>query len=288
MFGIRITSDDGENLSFRQALSRAGEVFRDGMGFAIPILELYRMFRSYQQHRDTVDLDWDVDCEVTYTKWNLFKKLAIPVAVAASVGLITVASFDAVLPRYRTIDMSISNFSDNYNVYNKLFYDGNAQSLNSDGKTDNYLNPADHSYYRLENGENVPIARFEGFTYDLEGEKVSGISLKQEGYDVYFSLPLSGKSDSDDTASAWLPVEGKIAMITAVASRPSMTVKKLESFIESMDEKLKEDASSGITWIVEDVRFFWQVDADLFYEYQNSNHSPIYEYSLLLNIEFLS
>ena len=57
MFGIRITSDNGEKLLFRNALTRAGEVFRDGHGFGIPILELVRLYRSYQQHRDTIDMD---------------------------------------------------------------------------------------------------------------------------------------------------------------------------------------------------------------------------------------
>lgn len=59
-------------LSYEQGLFRAWRVFSSGMGFDIPVYNLFRMYKNYQLCREGQELDWDEECLVKVQDENVF------------------------------------------------------------------------------------------------------------------------------------------------------------------------------------------------------------------------
>lgn len=57
IFGIKVTTKDGHNITFADGLERTYGVIRYGLGFQIPFYNLYRQYKSYQDCRDGWQLE---------------------------------------------------------------------------------------------------------------------------------------------------------------------------------------------------------------------------------------
>lgn len=78
VFGIRVTSQTGEKLSYGQALKRAFLVFVQGDGFGIPLVTLFTRLSAYRRLTKTGTTLWDtsVDSVVTHKKWGVIRAIA--------------------------------------------------------------------------------------------------------------------------------------------------------------------------------------------------------------------
>jgi len=72
IFGIRITSQTGEKLSYGQALKRAFLVFVQGDGFGIPLVTLFTRLFAYRRLIKTGTTLWDTSASsvVTHKEWG--------------------------------------------------------------------------------------------------------------------------------------------------------------------------------------------------------------------------
>ncbi|HJA67776.1 MAG TPA: MerR family transcriptional regulator [Candidatus Mediterraneibacter cottocaccae] len=61
MFGLRVTTEEGNRLSHHEALVRAWDVLRKGLGYGIPVYNLYRYYQSYKGCQNGEVLYWEED-----------------------------------------------------------------------------------------------------------------------------------------------------------------------------------------------------------------------------------
>lgn len=78
VFGIRVTTPTGENLSYGQALQRVFLVFVQGEGFGIPLVTLFTRLFAYRRLTKTGTTLWDtsVGSVVTHKKWGVIRAIA--------------------------------------------------------------------------------------------------------------------------------------------------------------------------------------------------------------------
>lgn len=120
LFGLRIETSSGEKLSYMEGLDRTWHVIGVGMGYNIPIYSLVRLWKSYKLCRDESIQPWDEYCaySIKDTKW--YRGLSYIVANIVLVGLVIVMMVSQLLPPNRG-DLSISEFTENYNYYAHYF-----------------------------------------------------------------------------------------------------------------------------------------------------------------------
>jgi hypothetical protein len=77
IFGIRVTSLNGENLTYGKALKRAVLVFVLGDGFGVPIVNLLPRLYAYRRLTKTGSTLWDksIGSVVTHKKWGVIRAI---------------------------------------------------------------------------------------------------------------------------------------------------------------------------------------------------------------------
>ncbi len=114
--GIRVTSENGNRLTFSDAFEREKSVLIHGMGFGVPFFELYRHIKSYKEYQELGISDWDLFNEMTFCENRERRRTAAAVAIVLCVAiLITAASFDVIKPSHIGEDLTVAEFADNYN-----------------------------------------------------------------------------------------------------------------------------------------------------------------------------
>ncbi len=78
IFGIRVISKTGDNLSYANALKRSFLVFVQGLGFGIPLVVFFTQFFAYRRLTKTGTTLWDtsVGSAVTHKKWSVIRVMA--------------------------------------------------------------------------------------------------------------------------------------------------------------------------------------------------------------------
>ncbi|WP_312652039.1 MerR family transcriptional regulator [Proteiniclasticum sp.] len=119
IFGMRITSTDGEHLSYRDAMRRTFEVVRYGLGFQIPLYNYYRLYVSYKALNEEETLPWDYDIAYTMKRETIYRRALFIVfeaaVITAAVFLVQVEK----LPPNRGA-LTIAEFVENYDHYKDI------------------------------------------------------------------------------------------------------------------------------------------------------------------------
>lgn len=213
-FGIRLESIQGGNLTWEEALSRSRNVFVLGNGCCIPLLEPVMKAVRYCQYTGRIfrncilegprEMDWDEDTEIIYRDVN-FKRGALVVLMLALVifiGMISV--FDGMRPKYRGNNLTVQEFSENYNAYLHVFRQDHRpyEKLKADGT----WKPIPPNTAIAEFNDTRSDHRME-FIYQLEGETIRSISIEHDWNDVSYLHPLVGEP-LDLVSSILLAQEG--------------------------------------------------------------------------------
>lgn len=246
VMGIRIDASNGGRLSFGAAIRRAWGVLHYGCGWNIPIWHLWRMYKSYQQHMETADLDWDDESEIVYADWNLWRKAAALILAGICFGLTVVTTNDMLLPKHRGADLTIAEFSENFNDYYQQLSDSSENLfLSSDGIWE-YI-----SYYTYDGYESSEHVKA-NFRYETENGVLKSITMDDEWRDDFF------------TQSA-IPQYCTIAGIAVVGAQPGMSYNKLRNFINDFNNSWLETLESGENAgevIFENVRVSWELELE--------------------------
>lgn len=198
--GIRLESIQGGNLTWEEAFARSKNVFVLGNGCCIPVLEPVikalrycqvtgRIFRSYILDGPQ-EMDWDEDTEIVYRNVN-FKRgavIALMLVMIIFIGIISV--FDGMRPKYRGNELTIQEFSENYNTYLHVFYQEHQmyEELEADGTQ----KPVPSNTVVADFNDDRSNHRME-FKYELEGEYIRSIVIEHDWNDVSYLDPLSGE-----------------------------------------------------------------------------------------------
>ena len=195
--GIHLESIQGGNLTWEEALRRSSNVYVQGSGCCIPLLEPIMKAARYCEMTGRVtrryilagpqDMVWDEETEITYRDVN-YKRGAVAallLILITGVGIFT--ALDGIRPKYRGNELTIQQFSENYNAYLRIFAEDHPhyEELNGDGTWKSIpQNTAvvdfndDRSNHRME------------LDYTLEGEYIKTISIYHDWNSVTCLTPL--------------------------------------------------------------------------------------------------
>ena len=137
--GIRLESIHGGKLSGGEALYREGKILWHGLGFFVPILEVWREYRSYQQEKNGIAQSWNEDTEIIYETWSVRRKCMAALIFIVSFSLSVFAGCDTMMPTYRGNGVTLSEFAENFNDYASVPYAQNSIILGDDGKWDKII-----------------------------------------------------------------------------------------------------------------------------------------------------
>lgn len=171
ILGLRVTGEDGKHLTLAQARSRTWKVWFRGMGLGIPIYNLVRYWKSYRACEDGEILDWEEESTLLLRDEKRWRGV-VWVGTACVLVLSTVLTMAwAQLPKHRG-DLTVAQFSENYNRYCRYYgYDG-LRKLDEEG---NWVeNQYPEGTVVVETMESVPLPTLE---FTQENGVITGISF---------------------------------------------------------------------------------------------------------------
>lgn len=218
IMGIRVLDFTGKKLDYTDALFREWFVFGAGLGWNLPIYDLYRQYKSFMTYVQTGETDWDEGTEVRIAEWTGKGKAKFAAAAALVFTVSIWISMDAFLPFYRKNYLTIEQFAENYNFYLSQNTNNHSpgEKLRPDGTYDDALGVF-QSDYGISYEGNMP------WKFETEDGKIRRISGQITG-NVEFSGSFSWSTPC------------KIATYTAVLSREGVTYRDVWDFNNGWQE----------------------------------------------------
>lgn len=199
VFGLRVENADGTRLTWSQAMTRTRRVLWEGAALYLPLVSLWRLYKSYQEYSDWRVNGWDREEEYHYIvkpahgRQNAGFALGMAGCYGLSVLLALMAGF---LPH--TGPLTAAQFAENYNFLAR--YNGDpAYTLQPDGSWAD----ADPYTYTLDfSGEPLPLA------IETDGEgRVTAVTYR-EVWDGESLLPAWPRFKMQLTAMAFAAGQG--------------------------------------------------------------------------------
>lgn len=137
LFGIVLRDADGSPLSLSDARKRLSLLFSRGLGWGIPIYNLYRLYKSASLCSEGERNPWEWNAsdgraqrmDIPENTWRCF---AFAGAQAACLAVVVLITLQGQLPPHRG-ELNEAKFYDNYNFYLRYF-DLDARPLGPDGR----------------------------------------------------------------------------------------------------------------------------------------------------------
>ncbi len=237
LYGLSVRTENGDTLSYYDALEREKLVLQEGFGYGIPLWSVYRLYKSYMYYGD-VDLDWDRESEYQYHRWGVKKISVLVVAIILIVGMNLWSSLDMIKPTHRG-DLSIAQFAENYNYYMKMLNEdaGSTSLLQPDGKHN-----APSPYTTIVYLDGKPSSEEMDFRYKTSNGNVRSIHYESNWTDVYILNPKSS--------------DCQIAAITLLMSQKGIGLRELLEFWELLNSA---DYSKNGKLTYENIQLSWSV-----------------------------
>lgn len=240
LMGLGVELCYGGKMEYSDALEREWQALRYGCGFGIPIYELYRLYKSYKEY-DSGEPEWDAYCEYVYHPWEMKGKTVFALGIIAVITLNLACSNDLLKPKYRG-DLTISEYSSNYNDYLKTVLDNPATTsfLDENGK-----------WKKAEPNNAVVViigsqSTRENFKFETEGETITRITYDQLWTDISMILNPIG-------------TEVQLSAIAVVMAQPGAGYFEYSDLVDMVD-KLTETSSGS--FMCRNVEIIWEIDAD--------------------------
>ena len=120
ILGIRVIHITGRKLSFSEGLSRTGLIFVYGEGLTIPIVNLYRGFKSFRKLMNGEQLEWDTDNELIVDEMRWWRPIVYLLVLACVLVFTIYASVVPAMPVNRGAEITAEEFVENYNQLMKF------------------------------------------------------------------------------------------------------------------------------------------------------------------------
>ena len=203
--GIRLESIQGGNLTWQEAFERSCNVYVQGAGCCIPLVEpvmklvrycqltgrSLRRFARYDQVEGPQSMLWDEETEIIYTNWDRKCILTGALVLAFSLGLTAVTVLDGIKPKYRGDELTISQFAENYNTY--LSFTEEDTEIYEKLQDDGSFHPIPSNTAVIDMNDSRQDHRM-SFDYELEGEAIRSVCITHDWDRVFFLAPLSGNA----------------------------------------------------------------------------------------------
>lgn len=234
--GIRVDSEDGCKLDIRSAFSRAFRVFHEGLGWGIPVLSYWMLYKSYIFYRDSGYLTWDDHSDVTYhiyTRSTRSQGIRLIAIILAMVILGTGISYSWQMPRYSN-GIAIHEFAICYNDLETILMN-TVPNLGLNGK--------------FMDVDGSALVRTRGnFTYSTANGKVTGISY-WENWENFGLMQAMPNACLHAAATLLYAIEGK-------------NEEEIECFEEDLLNAVAEALENGtneLTFTNEIVQIHWRI-----------------------------
>jgi len=198
--GIRLESIQGGNLTWEEALRRSCNVFVQGCGCCIPLLEPVMKAVCWAKLKGRIargyilsgpqDMDWDEETEITYRDVNFKRGGVFALVLVLSIGISIFTAFDGGRPKYRGNELTIREFSENYNAFLQLVARDHQryEELNQDGT----FKPVPDNTVVVDLNDGRSNHRME-FEYTLEGEYIKTVSIYHDWNRVSYLGPVDNE-----------------------------------------------------------------------------------------------
>ena len=114
--GIQVTRNDGRKHTLSTGIRRSFRAYRHGWGWGIPVMHLWAIADGWDNHK-LGKLKWNDESEVTYHSCS-WKNIVTGILTVAMVYLLGFGANNVMhLPKYAGRDISLTEFSENYNDY---------------------------------------------------------------------------------------------------------------------------------------------------------------------------
>jgi len=133
ILGLGVTDNEGRRLTFGEARERTWKMFLHGMGLYIPGWNLFRLWKSYKACVEGETQEWEYHSAVTLKDergWRTAAYIGACVFLGAGVFLAFKVS---ALPKNRG-DITVAEFSENYNLLSGFYGYGTDERLDREGK----------------------------------------------------------------------------------------------------------------------------------------------------------
>lgn len=254
LMGIRTEDVNGGKMDFLSALNRSFAVLKDGCGFYIPFWSIYRMYKSYNTASVGVENTWDEEVDVIYTPWKGIK-VSVFAVLSCLIILINVwIATDTVMPRNKVDNLTMSDFIENYQNYERMF-----------GYDDMYFLDEQGRWVEKDTNSEIVIIGYEmdrprkSFEYEIIDGKVNAIHYSDEWTNFSFMDVL--------------PSYCLTATYAVVGSRKAVNYNELKEIEQLLDQRLLKSLEAtykeGIhnmmskdSLEIEDVRISWMIEID--------------------------
>lgn len=287
--GIRLEAINGGNLTMDAALQRSWKVYKEGMFFCVPYLKvlgqwvqylrltgrsLYRFARK-EDVPEPADPKWDEETEVIFSPITGKRRLLLTALVLATIIVGAFTGLDSIKPKYRTEELTIAQFAENYNQTMAFFQGENHMydRLNPDGS----LRP----YEPFEDGLVIYYGQETDDPFEFTYETDDGI-LKSVTIQKYFH-----KNDGILDVRPMTAMEVNLAL-TMLLSRPDSTIADFNQLIGilrdsegELEVHLNPMGKIQIDWVV-DPRNCTQVST--FYVTKNAGEPSSVYYSFTVGM----
>lgn len=226
LFGIRVYHVDGCKHSYQSGCRRAIGVFRYGWGFGILLWRLRCLWKSFKQHDGGVH-PWNSETELVYAdrSWKRTVAWILTAALCVSGVLLSWQSLNSAKNKQK--DITIQQFSENFNEYWELNGFEKDEGMNPDGTfqtqimADVIINDRLDPYPDLE--------------YIMSGDYVKGFAVSDAfGYRYQANI---------------FPTRYQIAILALQGSIPGENSESLEKFNEELRIAIRNAVCNGQTSI---------------------------------------
>ena len=124
IFGLKITTSNGEYFTYHNAITRTLNVVVEGMGYYIPIYSLFKLYKSYTTCDNAEVSKWDLTWEdgINYEIKDIkaYRIFVLIISYILIFAITTLVMLTTILPPNKG-EVTIAEFSENYNYYLKNF-----------------------------------------------------------------------------------------------------------------------------------------------------------------------
>ena len=210
LLGLRVTDDEGQRLTVKDARTRTWGVLFWGMGLMIPIYSLVRLWKSYRACSGEETLPWAYSSELQQKDTKYWRTAAYIAAHAALVGVLAMAVAMAAMPKHRG-DITVAQFVENYTQL-AAYYDldaGEIVVLKNGGIVQSYMNGVDvfdHPVFHFTE-ENGVLTGVE-FSVEMQGAEGLAPSCQSERFLAVLAFAKAQKDcglfgSRADRVAAW-------------------------------------------------------------------------------------
>ena len=194
-----------------------------------------------------------------------------------------VSELNALLPRYRSDEMTVAQFASNFNFYDEILMN-NTQFMDRDGVL---AEPGYTQTIVLPDGDEVEYDPNGQFTFETSGKIIDRITYHTSWYEYDTSWTPDGTVRDLDELARWLPAHCRVAALTAALSQKGMSLADVTAVIEQIETDQKMPAGEGLSFTYGVVTVSWMLDLEPYRTYEEGSAYPdIYYVTLDMTIEW--